>query len=312
MQEEIIYRYLVGKCTGEEELAVKEWYEQDPEAHQREIDRVRFLFEGVLMHRVIGRPAVRTENRKPSLRPLVRRVMRVAAVLALMAGSIYGTHEHVYREISGRTTTFEVPAGQRIGIDLADGTHVWLNAGSKIEYPVVFGRKDRQVKISGEAMFDVVPDARRPFVVETLLRRSRCWARSSTSRPTKPRTLLDDAAPRQGEGLGRRTGGIPESGPDGRSYRRQSGGDADGGSRHGTLDRRYTEPEGVPFEVLMRKFEKIYDVRFVYRCATMPVAEFASGKIRIADGVDHALRVLQHVAKFTFEHDEESNVIYII
>ena len=62
MQEEIIYRYLVGKCTGEEELAVKEWYEQDPEAHQREIDRVRFLFEGVLMHRVIGRPAVRTEK----------------------------------------------------------------------------------------------------------------------------------------------------------------------------------------------------------------------------------------------------------
>ncbi len=53
-------------------------------------------------------------------------------------------------------------------------------------------------------------------------------------------------------------------------------------------------------------------MRFVYRCATMPVAEFASGKIRIADGVDHALRVLQHVAKFTFEHDEESNVIYII
>lgn len=313
MQEEIIYRYLVGKCTGEEELAVKEWYEQDPEAHQREIDRVRFLFEGVLMHRVIGRPAARTENRKPSLRPLVQRVMRVAAVVALMAGSIYGTHEHVYREISGRTTTFEVPAGQRIGIDLADGTHVWLNAGSKIEYPVVFGRKDRQVKISGEAMFDVVPDPRRPFVVET-------FASKIEVLGTKFNVEAYEAENSFSTTLLRGRVKVTADGQEVYLNPDQTVDLIDGN----LVVTRTEDPamalwtegilslKGVPFEVLMRKFEKIYDVRFVYRCATMPVAEFSSGKIRIADGVDHALRVLQHVAKFTFEHDEESNVIYII
>ena len=51
MQDEGVYRYWTGKCSPEEEQQIQEWYQQDPENHQRDIDRVRLVFESVLVHR---------------------------------------------------------------------------------------------------------------------------------------------------------------------------------------------------------------------------------------------------------------------
>lgn len=58
-----------------------------------------------------------------------------------------------------------VPAGQRVHITLPDGSKVWVNAGSTLSYPSVFG-KERRVKITGEAFFEVAK-GKRPFVVST-------------------------------------------------------------------------------------------------------------------------------------------------
>lgn len=49
---------------------------------------------------------------------------------------------------------------------LSDGTRVWLNSESELEYPVVFGEGERCVNLKGEAFFEVARDASRPFVVE--------------------------------------------------------------------------------------------------------------------------------------------------
>lgn len=62
----------------------------------------------------------------------------------------------------------EVPAGQHFHMTLSDGTEVWLNASSVLEYPASFeGRKERRVKLSGEAFFDVSRNEQCPFYVET-------------------------------------------------------------------------------------------------------------------------------------------------
>lgn len=312
MQEETIYRYLAGKCTREEELSLREWYAENPQEHQREIDRVRFLFESTLIHRVIGKPAERPAGMMPRLRPVVRRVMQAAAAAALLFGGMWGMREYVYRDMSGRMTTFEVPAGQRIGIDLADGTHVWLNSGSKIEYPAVFGRRCRQVRISGEAMFDVARDAGRPFIVET-------YASKIEVLGTKFNVEADEEAGLFSATLLRGRVKVSVEGQEVYLRPDQTVDLIDGNlvvtRTEDPAAALWTEGilsmKGVSFEELMDKFERLYDVRIVYKCKTMPVIEFASGKIRIADGIDHALKVLQHVAEFTYEHDEESNIIYI-
>jgi len=57
--------------------------------------------------------------------------------------------------------------GSRSKIQLPDGSVVWLNAGSKLEYDKSFGTVDRQVKLTGEAYFDVIKNPSRPFIVNT-------------------------------------------------------------------------------------------------------------------------------------------------
>lgn len=63
--------------------------------------------------------------------------------------------------------TVEVPKGAEFDLVLADGTQVWLNADSKLTYPVVFGQEEREVVLQGEAFFKVKRDVRRPFRVKT-------------------------------------------------------------------------------------------------------------------------------------------------
>nr|WP_240966318.1 FecR family protein [Pseudoflavitalea sp. G-6-1-2] len=50
---------------------------------------------------------------------------------------------------------------------LADGSRVWLNAGSSITYPVAFNGESRTVELKGEGYFDVAKDAGKPFKVKT-------------------------------------------------------------------------------------------------------------------------------------------------
>ncbi len=50
-------------------------------------------------------------------------------------------------------------------MSLPDGTSVTLNANSSISYSADFGMKDRKVRMSGEAFFDVAKDEDRKFVV---------------------------------------------------------------------------------------------------------------------------------------------------
>ena len=63
-------------------------------------------------------------------------------------------------------------------LELSDGTRVWLNAMSEIEYPVRFSGKDRVVRLKGEAYFEVAADAEHPFVVESGRMRTRALGTS--------------------------------------------------------------------------------------------------------------------------------------
>lgn len=66
---------------------------------------------------------------------------------------------------TAKFNTLVVPYGKRTALTLSDGSKVWLNAGSKLVYPVAFGSNKREVYLVGEAIFDVIHDANRPFKV---------------------------------------------------------------------------------------------------------------------------------------------------
>lgn len=64
-------------------------------------------------------------------------------------------------------STVKVPFGQMAQLELPDGTYVWLNSQSEIKYPERFNGKTRDVKLTGEAHFDVVKNPDKPFNIHT-------------------------------------------------------------------------------------------------------------------------------------------------
>lgn len=60
-----------------------------------------------------------------------------------------------------------VPAGKRVRLQLADGTHLMLNSMSRVVYPQRFDEKERRIYAEGEIYLEVAPDKARPFIVES-------------------------------------------------------------------------------------------------------------------------------------------------
>ena len=74
----------------------------------------------------------------------------------------------VYQNQQGKSVgenTILVPRGGKFSLVLSDGTKVWLNAESKLTYPIVFAENERNVTLVGEAYFEVKTDKNKPFRV---------------------------------------------------------------------------------------------------------------------------------------------------
>ncbi|MVM34813.1 DUF4974 domain-containing protein [Spirosoma sp. HMF4905] len=95
-------------------------------------------------------------------------IFRIAAVLALVAS--FGWLLYQFRSMSqghpGERMVTLVTNNQKISKTLPDGTRIFLNRHSMLTYPVAFADDQRDVTLTGEAFFDVTPDASRPFRIE--------------------------------------------------------------------------------------------------------------------------------------------------
>lgn len=60
-----------------------------------------------------------------------------------------------------------VPKGKRSKLTLADGTKMYVNAGTRVVYPIEFKNDRREIYVDGEIFIEVSPDAKRPFIVRT-------------------------------------------------------------------------------------------------------------------------------------------------
>ncbi len=99
------------------------------------------------------------------LKSLLRHVAAAAAVIAIAVLWWQNRHGEV-RIIETQWVECTVPYGQTRELTLADGTQLWLNAGSRVLYPTTFPGAERRVYVSGEVCFDVTKDPNRPFFVQ--------------------------------------------------------------------------------------------------------------------------------------------------
>ena len=91
-------------------------------------------------------------------------VAAASVLLFIIAGGslIFKTESYHYPVVESKS-----PAGSVTKFTLSDGSTVILNASSSISYPLNFDKKVRNVKLEGEAYFEVAKDTERPFIVET-------------------------------------------------------------------------------------------------------------------------------------------------
>jgi len=91
----------------------------------------------------------------------VAAVIMLFGVLSIVLIKHYSQNVQSIRQVSANN-------GGIKKIILTDGTLVWLNAGSKLNYSTDFGKKNRTVYLEGEAFFEIAPGKKTiPFIVNT-------------------------------------------------------------------------------------------------------------------------------------------------
>lgn len=116
--------------------------------------------------------ALRKVNRKIDRKqrgwmPILQRIAAAMLIPVLLGSVSYIIYLH--KQVSPLETvwqTVETLPGQRSFLKLPDGTSVWLNSATKLTYPATFSRNSREVKLDGEAFFDVTRMEHRPFNVD--------------------------------------------------------------------------------------------------------------------------------------------------
>lgn len=167
MDKEILQRYVEGNVTPEEIIAVVDWLDAD-ENNVREFMALHKLNDISLLNQPDKQVDIQKVKRTISFRKIGYELAKIAAILIIFWGGtkLFETNNITEESIATYQTLY-VPAGQRAELILPDSTRVWLNAHSKLVYPVSFGKGTRQVELNGEAYFDVIHNEKQPFIVKT-------------------------------------------------------------------------------------------------------------------------------------------------
>ena len=311
MDDLLLQKYLRNETSEEELVEVLDWLDASTE-NQRYLDRLDYISN---LNILAGEAQPRIRRRTVSLwKRAAQWSAAAAAVLLACAGLGHYMADRIPECRTRDMMAITAPNGQSMSVTLSDGTTVWLNSGAKLEYPSIFSRKTRRVKISGEAMFEVEHDASRPFIVETFA----CDAEVlGTKFNVKARSEDGEFVASLVEGKVRVTDRFNTNNHVELRPREQVT------HLNGRLILgRIPEHEGflwregliafrdASFGDLLDEFEKYYGVKIEVRRQDIPTNLF-TGKIRISEGIDHALWVLQQSADFQYTRNELKDMIYI-
>lgn len=310
MDKELLARFFEGCTSLQEEKQIRQWMEASPENYQA-FFRERKLFDATTLLSEQQDDKSHSYNLSVFKGNWFIKLVGMAAVIAITIGITV-----FYQQKQDKTQLLAmqkimVPAGQRLSLELSDGTVVWLNSRTKIEYPASFVGDDRKVKLDGEAYFEVTKNPHKPFIVETTkgnieVLGTKFNVEAYSEDNTFSTALMEGSVrvlrenklyllhPNQLVSLknGKMTISPIE---DFNLYRWKEG---------------LICFKNESFPNIIKKFEKYYGVDI--EIENNSVANYyCTGKFRQSDGVLYALRVLQKDVNFTFNRNEENHIIYI-
>ncbi|HMH22543.1 MAG TPA: FecR family protein [Puia sp.] len=177
--DDILQKYLDGKCTPAEEKIILEWYETFIMASEITLsaDEKQLLEQKIWANIRSGSPDL-TGDRQTLVRPFTRRWLRVAAaacLLTALAGGYWYFHKPAEPGIRA-FSRISIPEGYTVSynhdnivqdVALSDGSRVELQPQSALYYPANFTGVTRNVYLTGNAFFRIAHDTARHFIVHT-------------------------------------------------------------------------------------------------------------------------------------------------
>lgn len=318
MDKDLLYRFFEGDVSAEEMAAVKKWAEASKE-NNKLLYRERKLFNAMLLAgHAQSTPHVMVPHKKKN--HFVREFLKIASIIAITVG-ITATLFSIGKDMNDTNVamqTITVPGGQRVSLSLPDGTDVWLNAGTRMQYPVSFMKDKREVTLDGEAYFEVVHNAECPFVVHTHVMdvevlgtkfnveaysKKNNFETSLMQGKVRVKSLHDDKQ-------------FVVLQPNYKSTLQEDGrlvvSKIDDYNVYRWKDGLYCF-KNKSFAHIMEDLERFYDLKIELdeKNGKKIKNVVLTGKFRISDGLEYALRVLQNDVSFTYSRDRENDVIYI-
>lgn len=188
---ELLHKYLDGECTPEEAFMLYQWYdtfEQQADPFEGmsalEQDALKMLMLHNFKNKVLNADTIDEEQvskRWPV--KLLYTLSGIAAMLLLVWAGLNLTQKPVNNSNGVFTTATEQMEVSNLTSSiykqvLSDGSIVWLSPKSKLRYPKKFIGAYRQVKMTGEAFFEVTKDHAHPFIIYSGGVVTRVWGTS--------------------------------------------------------------------------------------------------------------------------------------
>ncbi len=175
---ELAIRYFEGRISRADETFLFDYIRQDTTHRSQFAGWEKEWMASGIGRELVAREWTQLQNKvrtqeaiKPMLvRPtlsLWRKVAAVAAIIILTVGGTWSVMETLSHTQQEEFFTFEAPYGEKSKMTLADGTVVWLNAGSTLKYSDRFNVRNRKVILTGEGYFEVTRKQDREFTVQT-------------------------------------------------------------------------------------------------------------------------------------------------
>lgn len=181
---DILRRYLEEGGSSEDTNNVRKWF-SDADLENVLTEKSLEFWDGISLdqdikgyddtyildniHHKINIEEGRFLNKTNKRFRFVNYLARIAAILfipLLAASSLLYFQNNSFRNIKSYSEIHS-PFGTRTDFYLPDGSTGWLNGGSSLKFSTRFEGKIRDVKLTGEAYFNVVPNHNKPFIVST-------------------------------------------------------------------------------------------------------------------------------------------------
>lgn len=176
----LVVKYLGGEISEAESKKLFEWVYNDT-ANEKLFYSLKDIWETARYESITKNAqtdeewdkfiskAIKAETKNHSRRlvtmRVVKRTLQIAAIIIITFGVGFFTQNLIPEK--QEYTTLNVPYGAKTQLELADGSKIWVNSGSKLTYPTKLNGKEVNIFLEGEAYFDIVKDKSRKLNVKT-------------------------------------------------------------------------------------------------------------------------------------------------